>query len=99
MSAPGALEVWLSLSLQILVLAAATFWIERRMACEGAGDHLWAAFHAVVLALTVVAWLGPHLRLIEPQLLVGAERVGWILTLEVGAVSYTHLTLPTNREV
>jgi beta-lactamase regulating signal transducer with metallopeptidase domain len=87
MSAPAALEVWLSLTLQIIVLAAATLWIERRMVREGAADHLWAAFHVLVLALTAMAWLGPHLRLIEPQLLVGSHRVQQILTLEANAAA------------
>lgn len=87
MSGPAALEVWLSLTLQIVVLAAATLWIDRRMVGNGAGDHLWAAFHVVVLALTAIAWLGPHLRLIEPQLLVSSARVEQILMLEGDAAA------------
>jgi beta-lactamase regulating signal transducer with metallopeptidase domain len=82
MSAPAALEVWLSLTLQVALLAAATVWIERRSAQDESGDRIWAAFHLAVLALTAVAWIGPHLRLVDARALVGSASVERILALE-----------------
>jgi bla regulator protein BlaR1 len=66
-SAPAVLEAWMSLTVQIALLAAATLWIERHVVCEDAGDRLWAAFHVSALALTVLAWCGPHLRLLNSR--------------------------------
>jgi beta-lactamase regulating signal transducer with metallopeptidase domain len=37
---------------------------------------VWKAFTLLVLALTALAWLGPHLRFVSPQLVLGNPRAG-----------------------
>jgi beta-lactamase regulating signal transducer with metallopeptidase domain len=82
MSAAAALEVWISLVLQVAILAAVTAWIERHVDREGSSDHLWAAFHVIVLALSVAAWLVPHVRIIQPRLLLGSVNVDRLAAIE-----------------
>jgi beta-lactamase regulating signal transducer with metallopeptidase domain len=82
MSATAALEIWLSMSIQIAVLATVTTWIERQMDREDSADQIWAAFHTIVLCLSVAAWLVPHVRLIEPRLLVGSANIERLAAIE-----------------
>jgi beta-lactamase regulating signal transducer with metallopeptidase domain len=82
MSGPAALEIWLSVALQIALLAAAARWTERRTADVGAADRLWARFHAATLMLTLLAWSGPRLRLLGTRAALPAETARRILSWE-----------------
>lgn len=74
MSSPAALEVLLSLTLQVAVLYAATLAMERRAQGQTAKDCVWKAFYLLVLALSILAWFGPHLRIVPPQFPSGNSR-------------------------
>jgi beta-lactamase regulating signal transducer with metallopeptidase domain len=66
MSPPTGLEVWLSLAVQLALLSLAARCIERRVADSRVLDRLWAAYYAAAVALTLLAWCGPHVRWMRP---------------------------------
>lgn len=77
MSGAEALEIWMSLSVQVAIVAAVTVWIEPQVASHHR-DRTWAMFYLAVLALTAVAWLGPHLRFVNPRILMNSTTIASI---------------------
>lgn len=75
MNSPAILEILLSLTLQVAVLYLATDWIERREQCDEAKDRLWRTFHILVLVLTALAWIAPHLRLLPARVLINSKYI------------------------
>ena len=55
--------------------------------------HLWRTSGVFGLLLVAMVVMGPQTGWSK------GERSSHVMRLENGAVSYTHLTLPTNREV
>ena len=70
-------------------------------------DQLWIIYVLTVLQLGLSTFFEPAKTaaipsIVEPRELVTANAISsvtWSAMLTLGAVSYTHLTLPTNREV
>jgi beta-lactamase regulating signal transducer with metallopeptidase domain len=58
------LETFVSLSVQVTLLICLATWVVRKQDVRSGIDWCWATLHVCILALTVAAFLLPHLRLI-----------------------------------
>jgi len=67
------LETLLSLSLQVAVVISVTAWIVRSSRAEPHADRLWMSCHIAILALTILGFGMPHLRLLPHSLIT--ERI------------------------
>lgn len=79
MSLPSTLEILLSLTAQVAILYFATGWIEHRESSDESKDRLWNAFYILVLTLTILAWAGPHLRLLPINVFFQSKNVVKVL--------------------
>ena len=66
MTATEFLELFVSVSLQVAVVIAATYWIGKLIESEHSRCQLWTVCYSLLLLLVINAAVLPHVRLLQP---------------------------------
>ena len=92
MTSLTALEVGVSLALQICLIVGACQWLLRCAQDERIGERVWTCSQVLILILTALAWTLPHLRLIDFRDLIQVTEASRITRYESTLASCIYYT-------